>query len=108
MFGSGGIIVGDETASIVHLAAVLAEFNAEESCGKCFPCRVGTRQVADVLERMDEGRGKRRELEAALVIGQTMKSSLCAHGQLADNPIKSGYRYFQEEFDEAVREAGDA
>ncbi len=108
MFGSGGIIVGDETASIVHLTSVLAEFNAEESCGKCFPCRVGTRQVADVLERMDGGHGKRRELDAALVIGQTMKTSLCAHGQLADNPIKSGYKYFQEEFDAAVSEPGAA
>lgn len=103
MFGSGGIIVGDETVSVVELAQVLAEFNAEESCGKCFPCRVGTRQIADVLERMLHGKGKRQELEAALVIGQTMKSSLCAHGQLAENPIRSGYRYFQQEFDAAVR-----
>jgi NADH:ubiquinone oxidoreductase subunit F (NADH-binding) len=103
MFGSGGIIVGDETVSAVDLASVLAEFNAEESCGKCFPCRSGTRQIADILERMAHGHGKRRELDAALVIGQTMKSALCAHGHLAENPIKSGYRYFKQEFDAAVK-----
>ncbi len=102
MFGSGGIIVGDETVSAVDLARVLAEFNAEESCGKCFPCRSGTRQIADILERMARGQGKRRELDAALAIGQTMKSSLCAHGHLAENPIKSGYRYFKQEFEAAV------
>jgi NADH-quinone oxidoreductase subunit F len=103
MFGSGGIIVGDETVSVVELTATLAEFNAEESCGKCFPCRTGTRQVADVLERMAHGKGSKKELASALVIGDTMKSSLCAHGQLADNPIKSGYRYFKAEFDAAAK-----
>ncbi len=107
MFGSGGIIVGDETVSVVELAAVLAEFNAEESCGKCFPCRIGTRQMADILERMHEGHGNRRELDTALSIGQTMKSSLCAHGHLAENPIKSGYRYFQEEFEAKIQAGAD-
>ncbi|MEE9285117.1 MAG: NADH-ubiquinone oxidoreductase-F iron-sulfur binding region domain-containing protein, partial [Dehalococcoidia bacterium] len=105
MFGSGGIIVGDETVSVVELAHVLAEFNAEESCGKCFPCRIGTRQIADILDRMREGHGKKRELVMALSIGQTMKSSLCAHGHLAENPIKSGYQYFQEEFEAAIDES---
>ena len=103
MFGSGGIIVGDETVSVVETTRILARFNAEESCGKCFPCRIGTRQVADILDRMTQGKGSRREFEAALVIGDTMKSSLCAHGQLADNPIKSGYRYFKEEFEAALK-----
>ena len=102
MFGSGGIIVGDETVSVVEIAHILAEFNAEESCGKCFPCRIGTRQIADILERMEQGKGSKRELEMALVIGDTMKSSLCAHGHLAENPIKSGYRYFKEEFEAAA------
>lgn len=98
MFGSGGIIVGDDTVDVVDLTRVLAEFNAEESCGKCFPCRLGTRQMADILERLTHKQGTERELQAAMVIGQTMKSSLCAHGHLAENPIKSGYRYFEEEF----------
>ncbi|MBI3743100.1 MAG: SLBB domain-containing protein [Chloroflexi bacterium] len=105
MFGSGGIIVGDETSSVVELDAVLAEFNAEESCGKCFPCRIGTRQIADVLERMHGGHGQRGEFDAAMAIGTTMKSSLCAHGQLAENPIKSGYRYFKQEFDAAIEKS---
>ena len=103
MFGSGGIIVGDETVDVVDLARVLAEFNAEESCGKCFPCRVGTRQVADILDRMAHKQGTERELQTALAIGETMKSSLCAHGQLADNPIKSGHRYFPEEFKAGIK-----
>ncbi len=98
MFGSGGIIVGDETVDVVDMARLLAEFNAEESCGKCFPCRIGTRQMARILERLAHKQSTDRELQAAMVIGDTMKSSLCAHGQLADNPIKSGYRYFKDEF----------
>ena len=103
MFGSGGIIVGDETDSVVEIAAVLSEFNAEESCGKCFPCRLGTRQIANILERLHGKEATRKELDTALVIGETMKSSLCAHGHLAENPIKSGYRYFQDEFEASLQ-----
>ena len=103
MFGSGGIIVGDETDSVVEIAAVLGEFNAEESCGKCFPCRLGTRQIANILERLHDKQATRKELDTALVIGETMKSSLCAHGHLAENPIKSGYRYFQDEFEASLQ-----
>ena len=103
MFGSGGIIVGDETDSVLEIAAVLGEFNAEESCGKCFPCRLGTRQIANILERLHGKEATRKELDTALVIGETMKSSLCAHGHLAENPIKSGYRYFQDEFEASLQ-----
>ena len=103
MFGSGGIIVGDETDSVLEIAAVLGEFNAEESCGKCFPCRLGTRQIANILERLHSKEATRKELDTALVIGETMKSSLCAHGHLAENPIKSGYRYFQDEFEASLQ-----
>ena len=103
MFGSGGIIVGDETDSVVEIAAVLSEFNAEESCGKCFPCRLGTRQIANILERLHSKEATRKDLDTALVIGETMKSSLCAHGHLAENPIKSGYRYFQDEFEDSLQ-----
>ena len=103
MFGSGGIIVGDETDSVVEIAAVLGEFNAEESCGKCFPCRLGTRQIANILERLHSKEATRKDLDTALVIGETMKSSLCAHGHLAENPIKSGYRYFQDEFEASLQ-----
>ena len=104
MFGSGGIIVGDETDSVIEIAAVLGEFNAEESCGKCFPCRLGTRQIANILDRMEHKKATRKELDTALVIGETMKSALCAHGHLAENPIKSGYRYFQDEFEASIQE----
>jgi len=105
MFGSGGIIVGDERDSVVEIAAVLGEFNAEESCGKCFPCRLGTRQIANILERLHRKEATRKELSTALTIGETMKSALCAHGHLAENPIKSGYRYFEDEFEEALSES---
>lgn len=104
MFGSGGIIVGDETDSVIEIAAVLGEFNAEESCGKCFPCRLGTRQIANILDRLEHKKATRKELDTALVIGETMKSALCAHGHLAENPIKSGYRYFQDEFEASIQE----
>ncbi len=104
MFGSGGIIVGDETVDVVDMARVLAEFNAEESCGKCFPCRIGTRQMAKILDRLHRKEGTEQELDTAMRIGGTMKSALCAHGHLAENPVKSGYRYFKEEFDAGVKE----
>ena len=101
---NAGIIVGDETDSVIEIAAVLGEFNAEESCGKCFPCRLGTRQIANILERLEHKKATRKELDTALVIGETMKSALCAHGHLAENPIKSGYRYFQGEFEASIQE----
>jgi NADH:ubiquinone oxidoreductase subunit F (NADH-binding) len=88
---------------VLEIAAVLGEFNAEESCGKCFPCRLGTRQIANILERLHGKEATRKELDTALVIGETMKSSLCAHGHLAENPIKSGYRYFQDEFEASLQ-----
>lgn len=103
MFGSGGIIVCDETVSIPDLATVLAKFNAEESCGKCFPCRLGTRHMAQIMERIVRKEATEQEFKTALSLGDTMKSSLCAHGQLSENPLKSGNKYFPDEFKAGVK-----
>ncbi len=103
MFGSGGIAVGDDTVSVLELAMVLAEFNADESCGKCFPCRLGTRHMWQLLEKLNQGKGAPGDIEKALGLGETMKASLCAHGQLAENPLKSGYKYFEAEFRAGIK-----
>ena len=99
ILGSGGIIVGDETSCAVEMARILADFNSEESCGKCFPCRLGTKHMLDMLENMTNGRAREGDVDRMLAMGQTMLTSLCGHGQLSVNPIKSAVKYFQEELE---------
>ena len=99
ILGSGGIIVGDENSCAVEIAKVLADFNNEESCGKCFPCRLGTKHMLDMLENMTRGRARDDDVGRMLAMGDTMLTSLCGHGQLSVNPIKSAVQYFQEELE---------
>jgi NADH:ubiquinone oxidoreductase subunit F (NADH-binding) len=99
ILGSGGIIVGDESTCAVEMTRVLADFNNEESCGKCFPCRLGTKHMLDMLENMTRGRAREGDVERMLAMGETMLTSLCGHGQLSVNPIKSAVKYFQEELE---------
>ena len=104
ILGSGGIIVGNEQTCALDMIRVLSDFNQEESCGKCFPCRIGTRRVWELLEGIAEGKGKPGDMEKLIEIGETMVSSLCGHGQLAGNPVKSAVRYFQEEIEAHIKE----
>ena len=97
ILGSGGIIVADENSCSVEMAMVLADFNNEESCGKCFPCRLGTKHMLDMLTNMTRGRAKDGDVERMLAMGETMLTSLCGHGQLSVNPIKSSVKYFEED-----------
>ena len=108
MFGSGGIIVGDEDTSVVDLIRVLVAFCQYESCGKCFPCRLGMTQLLDQIERIARFEGRPGDMEACERVGTTMKiGSLCAHGQLGFNPISSALTHFREEFETHITEQRD-
>ena len=100
ILGSGGIIVGDETTDVVDLIRNLIAFNQFESCGKCFPCRLGNTHMLDVLDRMCKNEAKPGDMQLLATVGNNMKiGSLCGHGQLGYNPISSAINYFGEEFE---------
>ena len=100
ILGSGGIIVGDENTDIVDLIRNLVAFNQFESCGKCFPCRLGNTHMLDVLDRMCRNEAKPGDMQLLETVGNNMKiGSLCGHGQLGYNPISSAINYFGEEFE---------
>ena len=101
--GSGGIIVGNEDTNIVDLLRNLIAFNQFESCGKCFPCRLGNTHMLEILDRMCQNKSNANDLDLIQRIGSSMKSgSLCGHGQLGYNPILSAMKYFREEIESAV------
>jgi len=103
ILGSGGIIVCDESVSVVDLIRNLIAFNQFESCGKCFPCRLGNTHMLDVLERLCNAKSKPDDLKLLERIGNSMKiGSLCGHGQLGFNPISSALKYFEQEIMTAV------
>ena len=99
MMGSGGMIVMDEDDCVVDVSKFYMEFCVEESCGKCSPCRIGTRQIHALLEKISRGNGTMEDLEQMKEIGFAMqKSSLCALGQSAPNPTLSTIRKFESEY----------
>jgi len=99
MMGSGGMIVMDEDDCVIDVAKFYMEFCVEESCGKCSPCRIGTRQIHAILEKISRGNGSMEDLDKLKEIGFAMqKSSLCALGQSAPNPTLSTLRKFEAEY----------
>jgi NADH:ubiquinone oxidoreductase subunit F (NADH-binding) len=99
MMGSGGMIVIDSATCIVDLARFFLTFTSDESCGKCTPCREGTRQLLHLLERICEGKGSLTDLDRLETLAGAVKSaSLCNLGQTAPNPVLTAMRYFKEEF----------
>ena len=99
MMGSGGLIVMDEDSCMVDIAKFYLEFTADESCGKCTPCRVGTKRLLEILTKITEGKGEPEDLEKIKEIAEHMKSSsLCALGQSAPNPILSTMEHFGDEY----------
>ena len=99
MMGSGGMIVMDEDDCVVDVAKFYMEFCVDESCGKCSPCRIGTRQMHTILEKISRGNGELEDLQKLKDIGQAMKSaSLCALGQSAPNPTLSTINKFEQEY----------
>jgi NADH:ubiquinone oxidoreductase subunit F (NADH-binding)/NAD-dependent dihydropyrimidine dehydrogenase PreA subunit len=104
IMGSGGVVVMDQNTCMVDMARYFLTFTQNESCGKCVPCRIGTRRMLDVLERITRGEGREGDIEElqdwAVMIKDT---SLCGLGQTAPNPVLSTIRYFREEYDAHIQ-----
>ncbi len=99
MMGSGGAIVMDEDNCMVDVAKFYMEFICDESCGKCTPCRIGTKRMLEILTRITEGKGTMKDLEELEELSQTVKNnSLCALGQTSANPITSTMAHFKDEY----------
>jgi NADH:ubiquinone oxidoreductase subunit F (NADH-binding)/(2Fe-2S) ferredoxin len=99
MFGSGGLIVCNDTRSVVDLVRNLLAFDQMESCGKCFPCRLGTSHLLEVLDRICAGESRDGDMNLMARIGVNLRAgSLCGHGQLGYNPVESALKNFGDEF----------
>lgn len=105
MMGSGGMIVMDEDTCMVDIAKFFLEFTVDESCGKCPPCRIGTKRMLEILTRITEGKGSMEDLDELESMANTVKrASLCGLGQSAPNPILSTMKYFKDEYIAHVRD----
>jgi NADH:ubiquinone oxidoreductase subunit F (NADH-binding) len=105
IMGSGGMIVMDEDTCMVDIARYFMEFTQDESCGKCIPCRVGTRRILEILERICEGKGQHGDIETLQMLSAQIKStSLCGLGQGAPNPVETSLKYFREEYEAHIYE----
>ena len=99
MMGSGGLIVMDEDTCMVDIAKFFLEFTVEESCGKCPPCRIGTKRMYDILEKITQGKGELKDIDDLYELAEAIKgSALCGLGQTAPNPVLSTLRYFKDEY----------
>jgi len=99
MMGSGGLIVMDEDTCMVDIAKFFLDFTVDESCGKCTPCRVGTKRLLEILDKIIEGKGTLEDLDRLEELSHYIKSaSLCGLGQTAPNPVLSTLRYFRDEY----------
>jgi NADH:ubiquinone oxidoreductase subunit F (NADH-binding)/(2Fe-2S) ferredoxin/NAD-dependent dihydropyrimidine dehydrogenase PreA subunit len=105
MMGSGGMIVMDEDNCMVDIARFFLDFTVDESCGKCPTCRIGTKRMIEMLDKICEGRGEEGDIERLEDLAKTIKStSLCALGQTAPNPVLSTIRYFRDEYEAHIRD----
>ena len=103
--GSGGMIVLDEDNCMVNMAKYFIQFTQEESCGKCVPCRIGTKRLLEIMERITKGQGKESDLELLETLSNSVKvTSLCGLGQTAPNPVLSTLKYFRDEFVAHIRD----
>jgi len=105
MMGSGGLIIMDDRDCMVDIAKFYLEFTCDESCGKCTPCRIGTKRMLEILERITEGRGREEDIDLLKELGHGIKeASLCGLGQSAPNPVLSTLRYFEDEYIAHIRD----
>lgn len=105
MMGSGGLIVMNDAKCMVNVAKFFMEFCVEESCGKCAPCRIGLRQMYEILKRITSGEGREGDIEELQRLGESVKMlSLCGLGQTAPNPVLSTIRYFRDEYERHIRD----
>ncbi|MHB1485570.1 MAG: NADH-ubiquinone oxidoreductase-F iron-sulfur binding region domain-containing protein [Saccharofermentanales bacterium] len=105
IMGSGGLIVMNEDTCMVDTARFFMDFIQDESCGKCVACRIGTKRMLEILERITKGQGKKGDIELLLELGETIKeTAMCGLGQTAPNPVLSAIKYFREEFEEHIND----
>lgn len=105
MMGSGGMIVMDEDNCMVDIARFFLDFTVDESCGKCTPCREGTKRMLEILDKIAEGKGTMEDLDKLEKLAVNIKeTSLCGLGQTAPNPVLSTLRYFRDEYEAHVKE----
>ncbi|MFC1915122.1 NADH-quinone oxidoreductase subunit NuoF [Chloroflexota bacterium] len=105
IMGSGGMVVMDETTCMVEIARFFLSFTQDESCGKCTPCRLGTKQMLEILTRITEGKGHDDDINALLTIAATVKEcSLCGLGQTSPNPVLTTINYFRDEYEAHIKE----
>ncbi len=103
IMGSGGMVVMDETTCMVDMARFFLDFTAKESCGKCIHCRIGTKRMLEILNRITAGEGRDGDIELLEDLGQRIKEgSLCGLGQTAPNPVLSTIRYFRHEYEDHI------
>lgn len=105
IMGSGGMVVLDETSCMVNTAKFFLEFTQAESCGKCVPCRIGTKRMLEILERITNGDGKEGDIELLEDLGDHIRAtSLCGLGMTAPNPVLSTIRYFRKEYEAHIKD----
>lgn len=105
IMGSGGMVVLDETSCMVNTAKFFLEFTQAESCGKCVPCRIGTKRMLEILERITNGDGKEGDIELLEELGDHIRAtSLCGLGMTAPNPVLSTIRYFKNEYEAHIKD----
>jgi NADH-quinone oxidoreductase subunit F len=105
MMGSGGMVVMDNTTCMVDMAKFFLSFTQNESCGKCVPCRIGTKRMLEILTRITAGRGKESDIDLLLELGKDVKlASLCGLGQSAPNPVLSTINFFRDEYEAHISE----
>ena len=105
IMGSGGMVVMDEGTCMVDIARFFLSFTQSESCGKCVPCRLGTKRMLEILERITKGEGQLEDLDLLLDLAETVRdTSLCGLGQTAANPVLTTLRYFRDEFEAHILE----
>lgn len=105
MMGSGGLIVMDDTTCMVDIARFFLDFTVDESCGKCTPCREGTKRMLEILNRICSGKGEEGDIEKLENLAKNIKNTaLCGLGQTAPNPVLSTIRYFRDEYEAHIKE----
>jgi NADH:ubiquinone oxidoreductase subunit F (NADH-binding)/NAD-dependent dihydropyrimidine dehydrogenase PreA subunit len=105
MMGSGGMVVMDDTTCMVDMSKFFLSFTQNESCGKCVPCRLGTKRMLEILTRITEGKGKEGDIELLVELGTDIKlSSLCGLGMSAPNPVLSTIHFFRDEYEAHIKE----
>lgn len=105
MMGSGGMVVLDETDCMVNIACFFLKFTMEESCGKCTPCRIGTKRLYEILSRITEGQGEKGDIEKLQELAEDIRdTSLCGLGMSAPNPVLSTLKYFRHEYEAHINE----